>query len=402
MIYYNFTMIDVEKKTCTKGCYLEVEDGIIKETGFMNDIDPEYLKKGVNLEGKTVMPGLFNLHIHALATPVAKPFLLNSEDQSKFAIRGLMHLQQHLKSGVTFVRDMNGRKEAEIGLRDAIREDIVVGPNYQVCGQALVMTGGHGSNTGFECDGVEECRKAARIQLKRGADFIKLIGTGGVMSPGDHEQDVQLDEAEMAAAIREAHKVGKKTAVHAHGTEGIKNAVRAGIDSIEHGSYLDDECIDLMLENKTSLVPTLAVDYFLFKYGPSNGVPEYALEKAKRTQKYHIESFLKAWKAGIPIGIGTDAGTPFNPHYGTYMELVTMVELGLKPMDVLVAGTINSAKIAGVDDWCGSLVKGKVANFIVLNENPLDDIWALKHVDQVYLNGQLVELPNVEYLPHLD
>lgn len=400
-LFYNFGLVDVINKQYINDCYMIVEDGYIKEIGNKNDLLKDDLKNGIDLEGKTVMPGLFNLHIHALSTPIARPPTLNIEDQSKFAIRGSVHLQQYLKSGVTFVRDMNGRKLAETGLREAIKENIIPGPEYFICGQALTMTGGHGSNTGRECDGPDECRKAAREQLKRGADFVKLIATGGVMSPGDNEHETQLNEDEMAAAIEEAHKAGKKTAAHAHGAEGIKNAIRAGIDSIEHGSYLDDEGIELMLKNNTALVPTLSVDYFLFKYGKED-VPKFAMEKAKRAKESQVKSFLKAWDAGVMIGIGTDAGTPHNPHYGTYREFVSMVELGLKEIDVLAAGTINSAKIAGVDDEQGSLEKGKLANFIVLESNPIENIHTLKDVQKVYLKGNLVEIGNVEYLPHLD
>ncbi|MFA1819595.1 amidohydrolase family protein [Virgibacillus oceani] len=400
-LFYNFGLVDVNNKQYLKDSYMIIEGKHIKKIGNQNEISEDYLKKGIDLKGKTVMPSLFNLHIHALATPIARPPILNVEDQSKFAIRGSVHLQQYLKSGVTFVRDMNGRKKAETGLREAIEDNIVPGPEYYICGQALTMTGGHGSNTGRECDGPDECRKAAREQLKRGVDFIKLIATGGVMSPGNNAHETQLDEDEMAAAIAEAHKVGKKTAAHAHGAEGIKNAVRAGIDSIEHGSYLDDEGIDLMLENNTALVPTLSVDYFLFKYGKEN-VPQYAIDKAKRAKEARIKGFLNAWDAGVMIGIGTDAGTPLNPHYGTHREFISMVELGLKEIDVLSAGTINSAKIAGVDKEHGSLEKGKLANFIVLDKNPTQNINALKDVNEVYQNGELVEIGEVEYLPHLD
>lgn len=401
-IFYNFGLVDVLKKEYINNSYMIVEGENIIEIGTMNQLAEEQKQKCIDLQGKTVMPGMFNIHAHALSTPIANPASLNWEESAKFAIRGLIHLQQHLKSGVTFVRDMNGRKKAEIGLRDAIREKIALGPDYYVAGQCLTMTGGHGSNTGRECDGTIECKKAAREQLKRGVDFIKIMATGGVMSPGMNEDETQLDEEEMAAAIEEAHKVGKKTAVHAHGASGIKNAVRAGIDSVEHGSYLDDECIELMLERNTALVPTLSVDYYLFKYGPERGVPSYAMEKAKRAHEAQIKGFLKAWDAGILIGVGTDAGTPFNPHYGTYMEFVSMVELGISPIEALAAGTINSAKIAGVDEWCGSLTVGKKANFIVLKENPIDDIWALKNVEQVYKDGNLVLIPDNEYLPHTE
>lgn len=400
-LFYNFGLVDVVNKQYVEDSYIIVEDEYIKEIGNQEDLSKDAFKNGVDLEGKTVVPGLFNLHIHALSTPIARPSLLNGEDQSKFAIRGSVHLQQYLKSGVTFVRDMNGRKKAETGLREAIRDKIVPGPEYFICGQALTMTGGHGSNTGRECDGPDDCRKAAREQLKRGVDFIKIIATGGVMSPGDNEHETQLNEDEMTAAIEEAHKAGRKTAAHAHGAEGIKNAIRAGIDSIEHGSYLDDEGIELMLKNNTALVPTLSVDYFLFKYGKED-VPKFALEKAKRAKESQVKAFLKAWEAGVMIGVGTDAGTPYNPHYATYRELVSMVELGLNEIDVLKAGTINSAKIAGVDNEQGSLEVGKLANFIILENNPIKNIEVLKDVEKVYFRGDLVNIDDVEYLPHLD
>lgn len=393
-IFHNFTMIDVIKKQIVSDCYMEVKYGLIKEIGEMSSLT-EKDESMVDLNGSVVMPGMFNLHIHALSTPIANPASLNSEDPSKIGLRGLRHLQQHLKSGVTFVRDMNGRRLAEVGLRDAIRDGIVIGPEYYVAGQCLTMTGGHGSNTGRECDGPVDCMKAAREQLKRGVDFVKLMATGGIMSAGMNADDSQLSEEEMAAAIKEAHKAGKKTAVHAHGATGIKNSIRAGIDSIEHGSYLDDECIELMLKNNTGYVPTLAVDYFLFKDGNDRGVAKYAVEKAKKAHEHHIKGFLKAWNAGVLIGVGTDAGTPFNPHDGTYMEMVLMTELGLDPMDVIVAGTINSAKIAGVEDWCGSLSVGKKAHFIVLNNNPLKDMNHLKDVKEVYLGGKLVKFPEL-------
>ncbi len=387
--FYNFNLIDVIKKQFVPSCYMTVENGLIKEIGSMTA--ESVMQSGIDLKGSVVMPGMFNLHIHALSTPIANPASLNSEDPSKIAMRGFRHLQQHLKSGVTFVRDMNGRRQVEVGLRDAIRDGIVIGPEYYVAGQCLTMTGGHGSNTGRECDGPVDCMKAAREQLKRGVDFVKLMATGGVMSPGMNEDESQLEEDEMAAAIREAHKAGKKTAVHAHGATGIKNAVRAGIDSVEHGSYIDDECIEMMLRRNTAYVHTLAVDYFLFKDGNERNVAKYAVEKAKRAHEHHVKGFLKAWNAGVLIGTGTDAGTPYNPHYGTYMELVLMAELGLDPMDVIAAGTINSAKIAGVDEWCGSLSIGKKANFIVLENNPLKNMHCLKDVKEVYLNGRLVK-----------
>lgn len=391
--FVNFTLIDVEQKEVRENQYLAVEGGKFAKIGPEAELSPAEKAGATDLGGKYVMPGMFNIHAHALSTPIANPASLNYENQGKFALRGLAHLQQHLKSGVTFVRDMNGRKQAEVELRDAIKEGIVVGPHYQICRQCLCMTGGHGGNTGRECDGVDDCRRAAREQIKHGAEFIKIMATGGVMSQGMNEDATQLHEDEMRAAIVEAHNAGLKTATHAHGASGIKNAVRAGIDSVEHGSYLDDEGIELMLERGTALVPTLTVDYFLMQHGKERGVSPFSLMKAERAHEAQVKGFLKAWKAGVLVGTGTDAGTPFNPHYATYMELVLMVGLGLDPMDVIVAGTLNSAKIADVDSWTGSIAVGKAADFIALRENPVENIRTLGEVEGVYLGGRLVQLP---------
>lgn len=386
-LIYGFNLIDVINKKYLKDIFFFIDGnkfGKIGESSYLSSIEKE---SGINLQGKTIIPGMFNCHVHALSTPIANPASLNCENAAKFALRGLAHLQQHLRSGVTFVRDMNGRKLAEIDLREAINEGIVIGPHYHIARQCLTMTGGHGSNTGRECDGVDECRKAAREQIKGGADFIKIMATGGVLSPGMSADSSQLDEDEMRAAIHEAHKAGKKTATHAHGATGIKNAVRAGIDSVEHGSYLDDEGIELMIKNGTALVPTLSVDHILLTKGAEKGVAAFALEKAKRAHESHVRGFLKAWDAGILIGTGTDAGTPFNLHTTSYMELVLMVELGLNPIDVIAAATINSARILGVDLWAGSITEGKNADFIVLSNNPIENIHCLEHIEQVYLNG---------------
>lgn len=392
-LLFNFNYIDVVNRKYKTNAYLTLKESKFEKIGDMGDLSEVEKLKGVDLEGKTIMPGMFNCHIHALATPIANPASLNYENPAKFSLRGLKHLQEHLKSGVTFVRDMNGRKFAEMDLRDAINEGLFVGPEYYVSRQCLTMTGGHGSNTGRECDGVVDCKKAAREQLKAGADFIKIMATGGIMSPGMNADDSQLDEDEIAAAVYEAHKAGKKTATHAHGAAGIKNAVKAGIDSVEHGSFLDDEAIELMLKRGTALVPTLAVDHFLFNSGNERHIAPYALKKAKLAHESHIKGFLKAFKAGILIGVGTDAGTPYNPHYGTYMELVLMEELGINPMDVIVAATLNSAKIVGVESWTGSITEGKKADFIVLSENPLENMKCLQYVEQVFKNGKLVILP---------
>ncbi len=369
--YINFSLIDVVGKKCVENSFMTVDNGLIKDVGLAAALTPKQKLGAVDLSGKTVMPGMF-------------------------ALRGLRHLQQHLASGVTFVRDMNGRKLAEVDLKNALKLGLFQGPNMQICRQCLCMTGGHGCNTGRECDGPEDCRKAAREQIKGGADFVKIMATGGVNSDTRPEFS-QLDLEEMKAAITEAHRAGKKTATHAHGKAGVKTAVLAGIDSVEHGSYIDDECIELMLERGTALCPTLSTHYFTEKFGVAAGIAAWKVEKSKQAAAAQHIGLEKAWKAGIPITIGTDAGTPYNPHWGTYMEFVLFVEdMGFDPMETLFCGTLRSAQICGVDSWTGSITPGKHADFLVLNENPLKNIRTLGEVAQVYKDGALVSLPPID------
>lgn len=390
--YIKFDRIDVNIRKILKNCYLTVADDKIEKIGRMEELDKSGEADIIDLTGKTIMPGMFNCHIHSLSTPIGYPARLNHENPGKFAIRGMLHLQQHLKSGVTFVRDMNGRKLVEMDLKECLREGLFLGPELYVCRQCLCMTGGHGWSLGRECDGVDDARKAAREQIKAGADFIKIMSTGGIMADGEQPGEEQLTEDEIRAAVEVAHRAGRRTATHAQGTQGIKNALRAGIDSIEHGIMLDDEAVEMMLKNGTSYVPTLAASYFIIKNGVEGGIPVFAVEKAKRYREIHIRSFIKAWKAGVKIGTGTDAGTPYNLHSDSYVELCLMVEAGMTPMDAIVASTKVSSEIMGVDSWVGTLEKGKKANFLVLDENPLDNICSLKKVGQVYKNGELVKL----------
>ena len=395
--FIHFGLVDVIGKRYVEDCYMTVDGGLIQAVGPAAQLSAEQKRDAVDLTGKTIMPGMFNCHIHALSTPIAAPESLNWETSGMFALRGLRHLQQHLQSGVTFVRDMNGRKLAEVDLKNALKAGLFAGPNYYIARQCLCMTGGHGSNTGRECDGPVDCMKAAREQIKGGADFVKIMATGGVNSDTRPEFS-QLNLEEMTAAITEAHRAGKKTATHAHGKAGIKTAVLAGIDSVEHGSYIDDECIELMLQRGTALCPTLSTHYFTMKFGTEAGIAPWKVEKGMRAAEAQHIGLEKAWKAGVPVTIGTDAGTPYNPHWGTYMEFVLFVEdMGFDPMDTLAAGTIRSAQVCGVDDWTGSITPGKHADFIVLKENPVQNIRTLGEVEQVYKDGVLVSLPKIDH-----
>lgn len=366
----------------------EVVESIWKDGEFQGNEEMEV----VDLTGKTVMPGMINSHVHILMEPVGDPFgLMVKESHTKTALRAVNNLKKQLKSGVTFFRDLGGLGYIDIELKKAVDEGLIQGPEFLASGKPVVMTGGHGWQMGIEANGCDETRAAAREQLKAGADVIKIMATGGVMTPGVEPGSAQLTMEEMKVAVEEAHKAGKKTASHAQGTTGIKNAILAGIDSIEHGIFLDDEAIQMMIDHDVYLVPTLVAPYFILKYGVEAGVPEQAVEKCKRIIGSHQDSFRRAHKAGVKIAMGTDCGTPFNLHDSSAYELKLMVECGMTPMESIIASTKSAAELLGINEKYGTLEQGKVADFIVLDENPLQNIETLLNVRDVYKKGKLVK-----------
>ena len=253
------------------------------------------------------------------------------------------------------------------------------------------MTGGHGWKIGRECDGPSEARKAAREQIKAGATVIKIMATGGNLTPGPQGAP-QLSEEEIRAAVEEAHKSGKRTTTHSHSAEGVKNALRAGIDCIEHGMFIDEEALDFMKAHGIPYVPTLVAPWICAMVGEERGLSKEAVEKTKSAIGRHMESFRMAVKKGVKIAMGTDAGTPFCEHGKAYVgELRLMTEGGFTPMQAIVAATKSSAEVVGVEKSRGTLEAGKEADFLVLAENPLDDIGAFEHIREVYKGGRRVE-----------
>ncbi len=294
-----------------------------------------------------------------------------------------------LYSGVTAARSLGSEGTMEQQLRTCIQNGSVLGPDLVVCGRVITMSGGHGWSSGMQSDGVDECRKNTRILLREGADVIKIMATGGVMTEGVEPGSAQLTMEEMKVCVEEAHKAGKKTATHAQGNQGIRNALDAGIDSVEHGIYLDDVTINQMLRQGTYLVPTLAAPKCIVDHGEGT-LPEYVMRKAKMVIDAHVESFKQAYAAGVKIAVGTDAGTPYNPHDKTAYELELMVRYGVSELDAITFATHNSAECLGIENTHGTLEVGKYADFIVLKENPLEDITVLQKVDKVYKHGVLV------------
>lgn len=243
----------------------------------------------------------------------------------------------------------------------------------------VAMTGGHGWQIAREADGPHEVRKAAREQIKAGADVVKFMATGGVMTKGVKPGSAQLTEEELKAGIEEAHKAGRRTSAHAQGTQGIINAIRAGIDSIEHGVFLTEEAARLMAEKGVFLVPTICALHCIEKNGLEQGIPPFAVKKTKKVKQRFLSSLRLAKEAGIKMAMGTDAGTPFNFHGKNALELELMVDLGgFTPQEAIEAATLGAARVVGLERELGSIEEGKLADIIVVRGNPLDDIRILQ------------------------
>lgn len=385
-LFTHANIVDVIGGTMIEDGSVLVEDGIIKEVG--KDIAAPADAKVIDLGGKTMTPGLFNCHVHMCSD--AGTGVRETISDATSTVRALKNLKTLLNSGVTYVRDAGAPHYIDVDLHEAQLKGDILAPEMQTSGRCICMTGGHGHDSGREADGPDDCRKAAREQLKAGANWIKLMATGGVMTKGVEPGSPQLTEEELRAAVEEAHKAGAKTFTHAQGMEGIKNALRAGIDSIEHGFFMDDWCFDFMKEHNVFFVPTLAAPYWIKKFGTGAGIPDYMVKKVEKTIDAHQDTFHRAHKAGVKIALGTDAGTPFNKFDKTAFECVLMVENGMTPMEAIQCGTINAAELLSVKDTHGSITVGKVANFAVFEKNPLEDVNALLDCAMTVLGGEVV------------
>jgi imidazolonepropionase-like amidohydrolase len=342
----------------------------------------------IDVTGKTVMPGLINCHTHLCLDGSPDPITaLQQRSVTENVLVAAKHAEAALRAGVTTVRDLGGWEGIDLGLKKAINGGLILGPRMLVSGKVLCMTGGHAHFMGREVDGPDEARKGAREQLKAGVDIIKLMATGGVMTPGIDPGSAQLTLEELRAAIEEAGKASKLTATHAQGTTGIKNAVRAGIDSIEHGFFLDAEAIDMMLERDTFFVPTLAALNEVIERGPESGIPAFIIEKAQRSRNAHLDSFRRAREAGVHLAAGNDGGTPFNQADNLASELECMVAVGMSNVEALVTAHSAAAELLRMAEQIGTVEPHKLADLVVLDADPHADISSVRQVHMVIKAG---------------
>lgn len=376
------TLIDGISDAPKKDQLIIIEDDKIIQIEEYHEINEDVIHANV------VTPGFFNCHVHILY-PVGFKFDTQFSLMEK-AFYAQKHCKEYLESGVTFIRVVGTEENYDLQIKEAIENHVIEGPHMYCAGKVICMTGGHGWQEGIEADGKDACLKAVRTQLRSGVDLIKIMATGGVMTKGVEPGNAQFTVDEMKVMIEEAHKAGRKTATHAQGLQGIKNALYAGIDSIEHGCFLDDECLERMKEQNTFLVPTLCAPQCIIDKGVENGVAQYMVDKTLKVKDAHVESVKKAYEKGIPIALGTDADTPFNYHNNTAYEMELLARLNIPNMDILKMATINSARCVGVEKDYGSIEVGKQADLVCLNENPLENISNVRKINRVIQSGKIV------------
>jgi imidazolonepropionase-like amidohydrolase len=333
----------------------------------------------VDGRGFTLLPGLIDCHVHLclggepdVVEAIARetPFLT--------LLKSSRAARHTLEAGFTTVRDVGARDYSIFALKQAIDTGLVPGPRIVGAGLAICMVGGHARFIGQEVEGTDQVRTAVRAQMAAGADVIKVIASGGVLTPGTSPDQAQMTPDELRAAVEEAQLGGRKVAAHAHGASGMKNAIHAGVHSIEHATLMDDDAAILMKQRGVFMVPTLSALATTAGCRTGCGVPESALEKAKAMTKRHALSFKKAHRSGILIAMGTDAGTPFNYHGENAQELDRMAGFGMTPMEALVASTSAAARLLGIQDQVGTIAKGKQADLVLFDGNPLKRIDLLR------------------------
>ena len=388
----NATLFDGTGAPPSSGVNVLIDGGRIVAVG--QDAAPREGATVIDLGGRWLMPGLIDCHVHFTfrgdPDDVAR---IPVTPAAEFAWTAAESARRTLEAGVTTVRDLGTIHAISIHLRDAIAAGRMPGPRMRAVGAIVCITGGHGWFFGRQADGADEVRKAVREQLHAGADAIKFTATGGVMTPRVDPRSPSFTEEELRAGIEEAHKAFVKAAAHAQGTAGVRNAVRAGIDSIEHGIWLDDEVIAEMRQRGTFLVPTLVAPENISKHGIAAGIPRYMVEKSDRAREAHRESFRKAVRAGVRVAMGTDAGTPFNRHGANAQEIILMVECGMPPSDALVAAMRNAAELLDLLDETGTVAPGKAADLLIVDGDPLADVRLLcgpDHIAGVMRGGEWV------------
>ena len=349
----------------------------------------------IDLSSKTVLPGLIDTHTHVTGDPTTPPYHGYGISIPREALKGARFARDTLLSGVTTIRNVGAAGYSDIALRDAINAGDVIGPRMLASGPAIGITGGHCDNNMLApqyderaegvADGVEAVRAMVRKNIKYGADVIKYCGTGGVFSKGDTPGAQQYTAEEVAAIVDEAHMAGRRVAVHAHGAAGIKVALKAGVDTIEHASLIDDEGLELAKKNGAWLSMDIYNTEYTQTAGPKRGELEEFLRKDREVAQAQRDNFRKAVQKGVKLTMGTDTGV--FPHADAPKQLAYMVQYGMTPMQAIQAATKVGAEALGIEQTAGQIAPGYSADIVAVTRNPLDDIHAMDNVEFVMKQG---------------
>jgi len=395
-------LFDATTDTVRENVVIVVVGDRIKSVGDAKSVSIPVGSTVIDLSRATVLPGLIDCHTHLGARADRYDEIYNFKDtpfQSAFA--SVVNAQKTLEAGFTTVRDVGSAPFLAVDLRNSVNEGLVPGPRIVASGPGISITGGHGDLNNFSpqtrvtmfpeerdfqiADGVDQIRHVVRAQVKYGVDVIKILATGGVLSKGDSPGAPQFTPEELKAAAEEAHMAGRKIAAHAHGTQGIKNAILAGIDSIEHASLIDDEGIRLSKEHGVYLVMDIYNDDYILGKAIEFGLPKENVDKEKAIGRQQRENFERAVKGGAKMAFGTDAGV--YPHGDNAKQFFYMVKYGMTPAQAIRAATTNAADLIGRARDVGTVEAGKYADLIAVTSDPLQDVRALENVGFVMKGG---------------
>jgi imidazolonepropionase-like amidohydrolase len=391
--------VDVVSGKTVKNARIEIENQRIIKIQSSSDSSVSDSDTLIDLRGHTLLPGMIDMHVHLTSSATEHGIKRLTTSQSRKVLRGVKHAKQTLMAGVTSVRNLGAPEFIDVALRDAINDKDIVGPRMFVSGPSLQMTGGHGDNnrlphdiptiTRGVVDGPWAGVKQVRENVKYSANVIKIKATGGVLSKGTKVGAPELSLDEMTAIVTEAHRRGVTVAAHAHGAEGIFDAIKAGVDSVEHASFIDDKGIELAKEKGTYLSMDIYVTEYILGEGEAVGISPENLAKERSVGGLQRENFSKAVKAGVNMVLGTDAGV--YPHGDNLKQLSRMVRFGMTPMQTLQAASINGATLLGQQQNIGSLSIGSYADIIAVKGDPIKDISVLENVSFVMKGGEVIK-----------